>query len=672
MPSTAPIWAFPPSWGDGAFIETFSFLTSVMTDNLTGSEQRQAFRLTPRRLFEATYTVLSNERTQLDLMLQAIGSARWRIPLWMYAVLTSDLQAGDFSIDYDFRGRDIGPGTQLIIYGAGPNDYEVVTVGSLDVNGRAQLDANITKSWPSATVAPLREGQLTEQPVPTRINGFATNLQARFLLAGANPFAPAAPTLSYLGIPVLLGLNEDQGDGVRLGYRRQTYELDGKTGGTYRVDTAGRSVNLQSHNLVLQGPYAYGRLRDLIYTLRGQVGLVWLPTFADDFKLAKTVQAGSPIFTVEDVGYATYGTGNLDRSHVFIELNSGDRYCFAITGSATAGDGTEILALDGAIPVEVNPEDIYTFCFLTKMRSTTDDIEVVSVSGIDGTSTCALTFQSEQNLRVAATGGTQSRAPELFGDFAPTALGSQPYVASMEILYGDGQFSLHNKTGLLSGSLPKGITLKLDVLGHLILSGAALTYGDFTFVPAVDTADGQMAQASIQHLHVTTPTLRRYWRLFIAAHENPAQLIMVRSVVLQAYIDGPALTKDADTYTHAIASSYYNNSTPDKAFRLDYPPNQNSQNPHLPPVDDDPVNLGQLGDSWAASGASAWVGYVFDTAVDVNAMELWVGDPDDFPGNGPTELRLQYSSDGIAWADKKVWTGLSGWDTTPWRKLNVL
>ncbi len=674
MASTAPIWPFPPSWGEGAFIETFSFLTSVMTDNMTGTEQRQALRATPRKMFESTFTVLDNERTQLDLMLQAVGASRWRVPLWHYAVLAIGLETGDFSIDYDFRGRGITEGTELLIYGAGPNDYEVVTVGSLDDDGRAQLAANIVNSWPSATVVPLREGQLTDQPTPQRASSCSMTLQARFLLAGANPWVPSAPSLIYQGLPVLLGLTEDQSDGVRTGYQRMSYMLDGQTGGTYRVDTAGRAVNMQGHTLSLQGPYAYGRLLDLIYTLRGQLGLLWLPTFADDFKLTKPAALGAQTLVVGNVGYSTYGVDNPDRSHIFIELNSGDRYCFAITGAAVGGaPDSETLSIDTPLPVAIDPIDIYAFCFLTKMRSSADDIEVTSMAGIEGVSACELSFQSETDTRVAAVGGMQSKAPVLLDDFEHTVLGGQPYSSRMNILYGDGRFTLANVNGLMSGSLPAGVTLQLDNLGNLLLSGVATSYGDFTFVPAIDTHDGQRAIGPEQHIHVTTPIFRNYWRLFITSREVAAQLSMVRSVIFQPYPDGPSLTEGLDEMTLAISSPYYQTSTPDKAFRLDYPLNLGQGiNPHLPPTEEPDVVLGELADSWAANTPTAWVGFHFPTAVDINAMELWVGNPDTYPGNGPTELHLQYSSDGATWTDKKIWTGLNGWDSYPWRKLNVL
>lgn len=401
----APIWSFPPSWGEGPMVETYSFLTNVMVDKLKGTEQRQGMRRTPRRMLEGTYTVLADERTELDLALQAVGDGRWRVPLWPQAVLTGLLERGDLSIDSDFRGRDVYPGTQLLVLGGNAHDYEVVTVGSLDARGYAQLTSNLTQRWPTATVAPLRAGELTEQPQVTRINSYALRAQARFRFVGANPHTPAAPTLVYQGLPVLLGRTNDDSAGVSLGFSRFSYRVDGGTGGVYTMDTAGRGVYTQTHLLSVQGPYAYTRLRDLIYTLQGQLNLVWLPTFADDFKLAQGAKVGDSTIVVNYVGYSVYGVGNPDRANLYVELCSGERMLFPILNAAASGNKqTETLALGGVVTTAFEPQDVYVCCFMARVRSAEDDLEVTCAAGIDGNTTLALSLRTEPDLRVGPAG----------------------------------------------------------------------------------------------------------------------------------------------------------------------------------------------------------------------------------------------------------------------------
>lgn len=401
----APIWSFPPSWGEGPMVETYSFLTNLLVDKIRGTEQRQGMRRTPRRMLEGTYTVLSSERTELELAMQAVGDGRWRVPLWPQAVLTGELEQGDLSIDSDFRGRDVVNGTQLLVLGGSAHDYEVVTVGSLDAFGRAQLTTSLKRRWLTATVAPLRAGELTDQPQATRVNSYAMRVQARFRLVGANEHLPAAPTLVYQGLPVMLGRSADESNGVATSYQRFSYRVDGSTGGTYNMDTAGRGVYTQAHRLTVQGPYAYVRLLDLIYTLQGQLNLVWLPTFADDFTLAQGASVGDTTLVVAYAGYSFYGIGNPDRANLYIELCSGERMLFPILTAAAAGDKqTETLALGGSITTAFEPQDVYVCCFMALVRSASDDLEITSESGMDGLSTLEVAFRTEPDLRIGPTG----------------------------------------------------------------------------------------------------------------------------------------------------------------------------------------------------------------------------------------------------------------------------
>lgn len=398
------VWAFPPSWGDGPLIETFSFLTTVMPSQISGIEQRQSMRSTPRKLIEGSFTILAKDRVRFDLMLQAVGVARWKLPLWHYAILASDLNIGDFSIDYDFSGRDLVHGQELLLFnGDNALDYEIVTVGSLDANNHVQLVSPIKRHWPIAAVVPLREAYMTAQPQPLRINGYATTVQARFQLIGPNRYNPAPLDMYYKGFPVILGNHGDMSQGIQNGYQRFAAQLDSTTGAIYRVDTAGRGSALQSHGITVQGAYSYNRLKDLIYTLKGRNVPAWVPTFADDFKLTRRGATGDTTLVVDGIAYSTFGLGNADRKHLFLELNNGNCYCYEIMDAAANGNGsTETLVLDRALEEDFEPYEVYQISFMALSRLVSDDIEVNCSADIGGISATTLTFQTAPDLRNVA------------------------------------------------------------------------------------------------------------------------------------------------------------------------------------------------------------------------------------------------------------------------------
>lgn len=448
-------------------VETYSFLTNVMIDKTKGTEQRQGLRRTPRRMLEGTYTVLSQERTELELALQAVGDGRWRVPLWPQAVLTGALEQGDLSIDSDFRGRDVGPGTQLLILGGSAHDYEVVTVGSLDIAGAAQLTANLTRRWLAATVVPLRAGELTEQPQAMRINSYAMRVQTRFRLVGTNEHIPAPPTLTYQGLPVMLGRSADDSAGVSTSYQRFSYRVDGRTGGVYTMDTGGRGVYTQSHRLSVQGPYAYTRLRDLIYTLQGQLNLVWLPTFADDFNLARGAAVGDSTIVVSYVGYSLYGVGNPDRANLYLELCSGERMLFPILNAAAAGDKqTETLALGGIITTAFEPQDVYLCCFLARARSSNDDLEITVESGMDGMSTLDVPFRTEPDLRIGPTGTGEVAADAMPQLYVPASNNTGSYTVGWSRVVGASSYILEEQVDGVWSQVQKNVTLSYAVHGR--------------------------------------------------------------------------------------------------------------------------------------------------------------------------------------------------------------
>lgn len=660
--SDYPIWAFPPSWGEGAFIETYSWLTNVLRDGIKGTEQRQGLRRTPRRMLEASYTVLTEQRTRLDLLLRAAGGGKFRVPLWHMAVDLQGLHAGDFSIDYDFRGRDVAPNSQLLIYGSGADDTEVVNVGSLDGLGRAQLLSNVVQNWPAATVVPLRDGILTDQPRTQRRNSIAEQVQARFQFSGANDYIPAPPTLTYLGSPVLVSNANDESSGTEMSLQRLLVTADNRTGGVYRMDTGGRAIATQNLHLAVPGAYGYNRLRDFLYTLGGQLRPLWVPTFADDCTLRQPALKNATALTINNVGYHIYGINLPDRGHLFIELNSGEQLCFAITGAAVSGDGfSEVLSIDPPLPLDVTPDNIYNFCFMAHMRSASDDIELVSVSGMDGLTTCNMTLMSAPDLRVGIPpASVQYPKPNFVGTFATDGLVGGFYSSRIRIRGADGNYTLRNGTGLTSGSLPPG--LSFTIVGYELVLEGTITGpgGDATCQVTVDSGDGQSVSTWVT-IHVPVAILRKYWRLLFTP-SDAATPVGLQEIEMRALPGGADVTTAAEAPTAATASSTAAGSTPSGAF--------------------DGIRDRTNTHSWrAAATGNAWLTYHFAAATDINELLLWgmgaaaggqtLSAMSLLPGDGgggtvdysnkqdPGTVALQYSNDGVGWTTKVTSGALS-------------
>lgn len=382
-------FGFVPDWSEPVK-ETLAWLTDVLAST-TGAEQRRALRIAPRRSFEAQVIAEGRERAAFDLALAGWGAKQWALPIWHDVQwLAAPLAAGAVAISCVAAGRDFVEGGLAMLRGDDALITEAVEISKITAAG-LELKRATQRAWPVSTrLYPVRSARLAEQPEMARKTDRLIVATVSFDIVEPCDWTEAAPMETYRGLPVYTE-RPDESEDLTSQYERLLATLDNTTGLPAVTDTAGKGFPVRGHRWVLQGVDEHSAQRGLLYWLRGRQRACWLPTHAEDLMLAAT--ASGATLTVERVGYARFGVGQLGRQDIRIELADGSVLNRRILSAAEVDDDTETLVLDSDLPAAIDPADVVRISYLALMRLSDDSVEIEHVTDIEGVGRAALTFR---------------------------------------------------------------------------------------------------------------------------------------------------------------------------------------------------------------------------------------------------------------------------------------
>jgi hypothetical protein len=388
-----PSVVVPPDWDQGV-TETFEWMTDVFVSKF-GHEQRRQLRLSPRRYLEISYTVFNQDRASFDLFMRAYGGSTFYLPDWQDGgKLLEAAPAGittlyvktvntRFAEGYAFiRGRTALAG-ELV---------GVQTVGS----GTLGLTNPTGLSWGAgARVYPIVSARVDTQPTYSRQGSRAFKATVKYLVQGTQYYTPATTFNSYRGA-IMLETRPDESQDISTAVTRMVEILDGDTGATIQIDTAGTQFSAQINTWVLFGRAQYWALVDLLYTLCGQRVPVWVPSFAQDLVPAENIVSSNGYIDVNPIGMAIFGPFE-GRQDIYMLMRDGTKFQARITSvSVPSGSALERLFLDTAPPT-VAASQVKFISFMVYSRLAQDSIDILHRSDMAGGATVAITFQSTRD-----------------------------------------------------------------------------------------------------------------------------------------------------------------------------------------------------------------------------------------------------------------------------------
>lgn len=364
------LWKTPANW-QTPIIERLEWRTDVLLA-YDGSEQRIALRQSPRRYFEFGFLVPTLlERQKLEAAISANGSQAWDLPIWTDSTpCTSAVSNGDVVVYADTVGRDFVAGGKALLLATNGNSL-IINISTLTTT-QLNLSSAVVGVWPLETaVIPLRTAYLDQNQQISRFTGSAIYGVVRFLCDDISNWSTATETI-YRDYPVLT-IASNWSQDLTLDYQRKMQIVDFGVGGIYRDDESSLPVFIQSHHFVLDSRQKITDFRKFLYSRRGRLNALWIPTFMPDLSF---VALSSVYLDVVNIDYTTLYNQSINRRDIRIEMTNGDIHYRRIVASTVISGTVERLTLDSVLGVSVTAADVEKISFMMFGRLDTDAIEL--------------------------------------------------------------------------------------------------------------------------------------------------------------------------------------------------------------------------------------------------------------------------------------------------------
>lgn len=374
---------FPPDWS-GPISERLSWLTAIQLSP-SGAEQREALRLTPRRMIDYPMILFEVERSYFDVLLAQNGGGTWWVPIPHEEVMLGEVFVTQDEFFFDASYREIRVGSKLLLRGDA-FACEMLTVTAItDVSVQT---TPVQQNYLVATLTPTFLGVISDKVSALRPTARAYTATARFTSLEPTfwPIVPrevdSLPIAPYPGasgatFPVLT-IPPNAVNSLDYDYERIWSVVDNATSIPVYVNKSARQVTSQKYEFFLVGPQERRDFRDLLYTLKGRCTPVWVPTFNDDLS----------------VGYGYPNPMHLPNSPPI----PGRQYAvlFNTNGTITF---TLVPAYLGEPPPIFSTSSIVRGSFMSLKRLDVDDIEIQHYADLDGPATASVVFRDAPDLR---------------------------------------------------------------------------------------------------------------------------------------------------------------------------------------------------------------------------------------------------------------------------------
>ncbi|NJB66431.1 hypothetical protein GGQ74_000071 [Desulfobaculum xiamenense] len=367
------VWPWRPQ---AQIVESLEFLTCLRHAR-DGSETRSALRVAPRQGFEYVCRLTdAAAQARLDARVWSWRARAWCVPVWWEMRQSAQpVRTGDVAVLVDTACGDFRPDGVAVLW-AGDDACEAVMVTEVSP-GALALGQAVTGDYPrGCLVLPGRMATMPDDVRHTERGAGVRDTLVRFAVTDNAAIPGHQPEATYEGVAVLTTPPLMQGGTLSRTAHREVDVVDFDTGPALMDSGWHHDLWDCAHRVRAGSPAEVWRLRQLVHHLRGRFGVVWIPTWKDDFILVAPVGVDGVNLRVRAANHAAY---RLDprRAHLaVIDAARGTIIALRrITGVAEGAPGEEIVSLDAGCGRELTPEAV-RICYLTQNRLSADRVEI--------------------------------------------------------------------------------------------------------------------------------------------------------------------------------------------------------------------------------------------------------------------------------------------------------
>lgn len=360
-----------PDWRNGVD-ETLEWRTNIMR-SYSGLEQRVTVRPKPRRQFVFRFSERGAHAARLRNALLGWQDRMFAMPVWTdKAALREDIPAGSLSVpvtpgDYSFANAG------LLVIMRDRRTYEVAQIETAGAD--ITLVRPLASNWRAGDlVYPVVLGRVPNSVPLRQLTSAVLEGQITFMCdpVSTDPFLPdAAAPESYASVE-LFRRKPNWINGVSLTHEADYTVVDNDSG-AWNLYLAPDRTQTRRYGWLLKTRQDIAAFRAFLGRRRGRARAVYIPTWADDFRLLAVAASTESRLLVEDNGFAGMVGTKPGYDRILLRDRTGAAYARQITGTES-GPGGVWLWLDQPLGVTIAPDDVLGLHHLPLMRLATDSI----------------------------------------------------------------------------------------------------------------------------------------------------------------------------------------------------------------------------------------------------------------------------------------------------------
>jgi hypothetical protein len=350
--------------------ESLEWFTNIMRSK-DGSEQRMIVRQVPRQIFKVEAHV-NNEQLQsrLDAVLFGWQKRTWGLPIWPeWTEHTDTISVDDTVIYLDTTNADYRDDSSAIIWQS-PTSYEAVKISTVAAD-RLNLNFPVQSDWTGKKwIMPLRVANIRAATSRPATPGGYGRVRSDFIVQDNVLLTGYTPPTTYQSLPVITASTIVEGE--------QDVQIAGDVGFVdydlnkfQMYSDSDYNIVVQSHIFRKNNKADCWDFRKFFHYLYGRRGAMWVITDRNDLVQQGNIGAADISFNIDNIGLANNMGLNDIRTHLAFVFPDGTQLYEEITGIVESDANTEIISINSALGVEIQPGDC-EICFMDKCRLTED------------------------------------------------------------------------------------------------------------------------------------------------------------------------------------------------------------------------------------------------------------------------------------------------------------